>query len=196
MVSQDTAFSFPHLFYTCTAATDALCSTGKLILSLLIDKQFLLNSSLQEAYSGFLRNALLYQKRVRKTVWICPPYSARPYLLKWERDSTSVPEAAICCSWDVGCAAVPRLHCSLAECWCQQEHQITVWFDHQITYFSLPASFFISFRVEGKYSVASFNSLGALNLSFHSGNESWQSCLVVGQKRTERYFPLMHKANK
>lgn len=80
--------------------------------------------------------------------------TARPYVLKQERDSTSVPAAADRCSQDgkeaVGCVTAFWLCCSLVECVCQQKHQIRASFDHQITYFSLPPSFFISFRVGGK----------------------------------------------
>jgi len=80
--------------------------------------------------------------------------TARPYSLKLERDSLLAPEDAYCYTQDgkeaVGCVAALWLCCSLAEWLCQQEQQIRALFDQQITCFSLPTSFSISFRVGGK----------------------------------------------
>lgn len=139
----------------------------------------------------------MYSKFYRRTFWVCLLFSVQ---LGHSHSSGKelYHQSLICCPQGgkaaVGCATDPWMLCSLTECQCQQEHQISVWFNHQIT---LSASIiFYFFSIGGKYSLASFNSTGALSLSFHSGNESWPFCVFVVQKQTVQYLLLTHKTNK
>lgn len=156
IICQDTAFSFSRLFYTCMASTNALCGTGKLTLGLLIDQQLWLKIFHQEAYSIFLKEALI-NKNVAgwETFSIFPLYSVQLSHIHWSGREIQ--------RWSLKImTAEPRMGRKLSvvlllfgssaawqRLW-QQEHQIRALFDHQITYFSLPISLFISFRVGGK----------------------------------------------
>lgn len=143
----------------------------------------------------------MYKKWVLENIMDFPAVlsTARQYPLKWERYSASVPEGAGCWTEDgkeadgcvavFGCAAVWQSVCV------SRSIRSGHFFDHQITRFSLPTPFLFSSKWEG-YSKAFFNAPVALNLCFHSRNESWSSCPFLGQNQTKWYFPLMFKAHK
>lgn len=202
IICQDTTFSFSHLFYTHMASTNALCGTGKLTLGLLIDQQLWLKIFHQETYSSFLKEALIYKNMAGwETFSIFPLYSVQLSHIHWSGRKIQ--------HWSLKVmTAAPRMGRKLlvvlllfgsAAAWQSVCDSRNTRSGHYLitkshTFLCQYHYLFLS-EWEGN-STAGFNAPGTMNLRFHSGNESWPSCLAVGQNQTIWYLPLMHKANK